>query len=445
MLKSSQISELNGRQRELNSCDAWQFIHAEHRINDKLAAYGLEDELSLMEVHMHLKTLELKWLKEPTKLTERRWDSIKDTVVSYMQAARAQRLATARAKRLNQPFRKILKVYDHAIQAGMIQGRPVNQLPGFADMCVMPVTLELLDFVLRMDGLGRKEPIDKEPFLQFLNQLPEALDTWLAACKNTLLAVMPPVVSSSPPFASTAVSLALLTYPKTVEVTSAQSSRAIPPGSCSAPSSSTLATSESVTCREGAVCDTDRACQRDSSDSPSAGENTAHPSPKEDRLVLATTWFRCSVALMGHGCEAIDFPRVLGHRCFVVDRTAKIDTESEDLSDTLLNVAKVYGQAVRWNLGASHVEWDAASAASAADIVRACGRDPETATAAEMDELDARLACVACSERSFFDPRNSETFSWVYVMPQEEDVGAEWFNHKHDVVPVYNWRRAVRR
>ena len=157
---------------------------------------------------------------------------------------------------------------------------------------------------------------------------------------------------------------------------------------------------------------------------------------EHDRLALATTWFRCPSCSYG---DAIDFPRVLWHECFTT-RT-ELDIDSGTLETSVSNALVLHGELGPWSASDNPVEWYARSAAAAEEIIRACGMDPVTTTAAKMDELDMRLTCVDCTEpipsqlgmvreRGLRHP----------IMRTDIRVSSK---ARYIVAPAYTWRKAV--
>ena len=89
-------------------------------------------------------TLKQKWLDDPTELTTRRWNNIKDTVVGYMQQIHNKRTAVARAEELEPHVNMLRTFYDRFLRSPELSRQPVNQFPHFADMCLMPEMVEFL-------------------------------------------------------------------------------------------------------------------------------------------------------------------------------------------------------------------------------------------------------------------------------------------------------------
>ncbi|EMD38467.1 hypothetical protein CERSUDRAFT_82729 [Gelatoporia subvermispora B] len=114
--------------------------------------------------------------------------------------------------------------------------------------------------------------------------------------------------------------------------------------------------------------------------------------PPLARLQLATTFFRCTQC--PPGWNAIGFPRVLAHECLTV-HTA-IDTGAAAPDAHLRNALALAVGEQPWNHAGERVAWHEEAHRAARHIVRACGADADRATWEALDELDARLACVAC-------------------------------------------------
>ncbi|KAJ6469617.1 hypothetical protein C8R47DRAFT_1055373 [Mycena vitilis] len=162
---------------------------------------------------------------------------------------------------------------------------------------------------------------------------------------------------------------------------------------------------------------------------PDAGGDFSDDEAKA-RLSLATSVFKCTSCsadadswffdslfsgLRGgtitKQCDPLFYPTVLAHRCL---------TKSIDLN--FGSMAFLFGgastQTAPWRTGPLTVDKITADV-YVNEVVVACGMDPETATVAEMDAADHRLACQVCSLR-----------------PGEGEQPA--------MARVYSWRNAVR-
>ncbi|KAJ6609353.1 hypothetical protein B0H10DRAFT_2225993 [Mycena sp. CBHHK59/15] len=148
-------------------------------------------------------------------------------------------------------------------------------------------------------------------------------------------------------------------------------------------------------------------------------------------LQLATSVFKCvecsratmmdyismfmEADLSSPPCNALYWPRVLSHRCL---------TQSSQAMYLWFD-----GRATKWS--ASTLTHDKDVAETVERIVTACGLDPTTATVADMDALNARLACHTCAERATSVPESSKKGK-----SPAGDAPAQ--------VHAYSWRNAVR-
>jgi len=148
-----------------------------------------------------------------------------------------------------------------------------------------------------------------------------------------------------------------------------------------------------------------------------------------EKMKLAITVFKCrkcgekyrnwpyrlgSIGLACHKPPAIAdmtyplfYPQVLGHRCLT--RLETLDPAEYYQSDLSLGLeidTSRYGNwdalCVRQNWDCRCLAVDAKAGERVAEIVATCGLDPATATAQDMDTLDARVGCPNCAtvERS---------------------------------------------
>lgn len=135
----------------------------------------------------------------------------------------------------------------------------------------------------------------------------------------------------------------------------------------------------------------------------------------EDPLSLAAAFFQCnactdSFSSGGHSYSTFqgNFVECMGHvdRYVHWDKTSLRGREYQicRLQGGAASDSNMYDQALRCCFDGhsvmSHCDKDTTFTSEgitlASKIIRACGRDPRTATAAEMDALDALLICNAC-------------------------------------------------
>jgi hypothetical protein len=107
---------------------------------------------------------------------------------------------------------------------------------------------------------------------------------------------------------------------------------------------------------------------------------------EDNRSVLGRNFFK-----------ALFYPNVLGHRCLTKLEDPELTLESRRDPAVVLGSSH-YRQ--KWTC-----EWlglDERAGRIVASLIKAAGLDPATTTAADMDELDARFACLLCPKLADF-------------------------------------------
>lgn len=131
------------------------------------------------------------------------------------------------------------------------------------------------------------------------------------------------------------------------------------------------------------------------------------------RLELASTWFLCHWCdRSGHG-HRINYPRVLVHKC-MTETTFGFDWMSDTPDADLHNACLENFEAVPWQLGGLKLRWDEKLFSDVRKVLEACGKDINTTTTREMDELDPRLVCSACLTSS-----QVQIMSWRTAVRQQ--------------------------
>jgi hypothetical protein len=97
------------------------------------------------------------------------------------------------------------------------------------------------------------------------------------------------------------------------------------------------------------------------------------------------------------------FPRALGHRCLTKPR-------GFDIADPAMRLTELPCHRQRWSCG-SVIKVDQQACQAAVAIIEATGMDPRIATVDDMDQLDARLECLACLVPDVEDPSHI-VFGW---------------------------------
>lgn len=103
------------------------------------------------------------------------------------------------------------------------------------------------------------------------------------------------------------------------------------------------------------------------------------------------------------------FPKVLGHRCLTKQLGFNWDNSS---GDPTKQYDHPLGNRTRWSC--HHLQVDEKAGKMAANVITACGSDPDTTTVVEMDQLSYQLACLECLEWSdeAWDQADAQVFGW---------------------------------
>lgn len=172
-------------------------------------------------------------------------------------------------------------------------------------------------------------------------------------------------------------------------------------------------------------------------------ETTLDDDAIKTHLKLATTVFKCrecgdedtrfdflffnSRLENQKRCRPLFYPNVLSHRCLT------------RMADTTFGFSFLFDVArdVPWRH--APLSMDVRAAEIVEKIVVACGMDPLTTTAEEMDAADPRLACHACADR--VEPASTEGSATASAGSASTSAAQE----KEPATAVaYSWRNAVR-
>jgi hypothetical protein len=135
------------------------------------------------------------------------------------------------------------------------------------------------------------------------------------------------------------------------------------------------------------------------------------------QLTLAAIFFRC------HWCtEPISYPRVLVHNCLTKTRSRSNGDEDsgEELEDEKLLALVPSYAGMPWNYD-KEVTFDEEAWKCARSVIVACGEDPVTVTASQMDDKDRRVECLQCrtqtarGNRLVMKWRIAVSAAWAYI------------------------------
>lgn len=141
----------------------------------------------------------------------------------------------------------------------------------------------------------------------------------------------------------------------------------------------------------------------------------------------------CVNPAVGEVYEGMWWPEFAHHGCNGLG-----DHAAEARSDPSRALGDGYIVVQRRQWDADYLVFDDRGSAVASNVVRACNRDPDSATAEEMDNLDARLVCLKCSYGCLVD--GERVFA---VRTWRSSVCLYTWNLMHSVLIRFGRRRQV--
>ena len=156
------------------------------------------------------------------------------------------------------------------------------------------------------------------------------------------------------------------------------------------------------------------------------------------KLALASTVFTCNCNSSGFSngslydsddeddygsvTKVLFYPQVMGHNCLTRDPKKYLWEVSATASDPSCRLDSCRSERKRWD--SSSLSLHTSASGIARDIIQLAGLDPDLATSHQMDQLEVRFGCRACT--FMVSPENKE---------DDEDPA----------FPVFHWRGAVSR
>lgn len=331
-----------------------------------------------------------KLVKQPTRLTDRIWNNIKNDMIKYMEEMRTRRLERER---------RALLIARKRTAIGVLRSYKIAHLP-FTD--VMPEAVDFCSFpeVIEIVGLPTETEVTEASFANVASNMDDLVHSWRTRIHSQLRAR----VRDNLLFSGKRRARAERVAPDPLYEEYVESL--------------------------GATIDV-------------KGKKKEVPLPVPDdaeidqMIPLATTVFRCktctpSIGLPGDLSDSdyddfldilggrrsrsipLFYPKVMGHCCLTRSRTLPWDYFATD--DPNFRIDFPMSTRTKWNTQLLQVDEEASKAART--VVEACGEDPLITTATKMDELDPRLACLDCMKWSKHEVNQGE-------------------------VPVFTWRSAV--
>ena len=157
---------------------------------DRLEPYGLKADLMRFPAYK-LQTFFRKksWYNEATELTDRRWEKIKEEVVSYVQHVCREQRIQERLSPYRPTVRALGEAYDRYFRANLADmGRPMPTLPEFINSSRMQDVLKSLKTF-------KTEGIAEQLARSVADAVPEIAAEWQHQCETILSALTPPLSS----------------------------------------------------------------------------------------------------------------------------------------------------------------------------------------------------------------------------------------------------------
>ncbi|KAI8989719.1 hypothetical protein BD414DRAFT_459791 [Trametes punicea] len=305
------------------------------QIIERLCWLGFGEDLKWMTYDRVEQFMEHPLVKQPKELTDRIWNNIKEPMIAFAQEARTERLMRERCAHY---INRLSVVRDTVVR--WLVHRPLwEPLPSIADFSYYTPGFR---HIMGTPSDTFYKALDM-PAAQLNALLQSAVRAWRSTMARKLYDMI--VAATEPSAATTAVAAATPSLWN--------------PDPAAAP----------------------------------AGEAEPTVNDIVSRVCSACTWFRCT----NPGCNALlDYPRVLAHGCAhaAPALTLRPTTDREDLQNAYALVLDEQP----WNFSRDKVVFDVQAAEAAAQVVRACGRDPACTDASAMRQDKTRLVCSLCSK-----------------------------------------------
>ncbi|KAG1742751.1 uncharacterized protein EDB91DRAFT_296179 [Suillus paluster] len=326
-------------------------------------------------------------VKQPTRLTDRIWNNIKNDMIKYMEEMRARRLERER---------KALLITRRRTAIGVLRSYKIAHLP-FTDVMPEPVDFCSFPEVVEIVGLPTETDVTEATFADVASRMDDLVHAWRtrmhsqlrARVKNNLLLtarrrVWEDRVTPDPYYEEYVESLGA----DIVDI-KGKKKEVSPPVPDDAEIDQSIPLATTVFCCKSCT--------------PSIGlPGDLSDSDYDDFLD----------SLGGRRSRSIPlfYPKVMGHCCLTRSRTLPWDYFATD--DPNFRIDFPMSTRTKWNSQLLQVDEEASKAARA--VVAACGEDPLTTTATKMDELDLRFACVDCVKWSKHEVNqaNAPVFTW---------------------------------
>ncbi|EIN14282.1 hypothetical protein PUNSTDRAFT_140607 [Punctularia strigosozonata HHB-11173 SS5] len=357
-------------------CDDWACMMVENQahtraeirrerkkaILGRLVELGYEDELNQMPIYqssetkLHGITLidDHRLVKIPRKLTDKSWNNIRDEMIEYMEKLKNYRLTRERAVLLRRRRATAADVWHTHRLAHPQALEDFDVYPSPADFCEFPAVKDIIEQDSEISVTG-------ESFDDVLSSLHITIAEWQRTALLRLFRRTPMGRGDPPEFdrplkdVRQALSLATTVF----------------------------------------------TCER-----PAGWKVHAGPVRNID--------FRIALLYMDNTYQGMFYPEFLHHECNLVRHATWREGCSRVTDDRSLKLGSDFGSdLLRRPWSCDHLHFDVKASEVAATVVEACGLDASTASAQDMDKLDARLVCLKCTRGERCDgERTVDVRSW---------------------------------
>ncbi|KAF8131584.1 hypothetical protein EV363DRAFT_1431558 [Boletus edulis] len=342
-----------------------------------------------------------KLVKQPTRLTPRIWTNIRPEMVAYVERMKVQRIERER---------KALVISRKRIAVSILRAYKISHLP-MTDVMPEPVDFCAISQVSDILELPTETQVTEDTFAPVVEKMDGLIEEW----RTQILGSLVQKVKDSLYSHKSRVDHPSGTADSTLMDNTASSSSVDPIGKGKAKDVEPSIPDDSQIIQNLSLATTVFNCK---CCNPRFGifygPYDADSSSDTDSTSSEDDFF----GSLGFGLVSrrrprsnpLFFPKVLGHHCLTKQHVYNWDNSGGDPT-------KQYnfpiGNRTQWSCNLLQVDEKAGK--MAANVVTTCGLDPETTTAAEMDQLSHdELACLECLEWSdeAWDQANASVFGW---------------------------------
>ncbi|KAG6335460.1 hypothetical protein ID866_3634 [Astraeus odoratus] len=325
-----------------------------------------------------------KLVKQPTRLTPRIWSNIRPGMIKYMEQMKSQRLERER---------KALVISRKQIAVSILRAYKINHLP-LTEVMPEPVDFFAFPEVDTIIERPTEEEVTGSSFAGVVARMDELITQWRSRCHDTLLEQFKDALSEK-------VQQRIGHVAKDGSVDASMSSPADPKGKGKAKAVDVPPPDDAQLMDALSLATTVFRCV---SCGPRLNPWFDIDDPWEDEYA----WLSGLPSRNSASSTPLFYPKVMGHRCLTKHRQY-IPIQDADPTKQLNSSLNTR---TKWTCTSLQIDKVAQAIVSA--VVSACGQDPLTTTAAHMDAMDPKLACLSCArwDDGIWDQCDASVFDW---------------------------------